>query len=712
MRSAKSFDGSRESHLARHAAQSFERAVALHQKGKLAEARIIYQKILRIIPNHFDSLNLSGLIAWQTGNPDQAIRLLGAAININPKAASAYNYLGNALQDLSRREEAVASYDKALSLNPTYAEAHNNRGNALAILKRLEDAVVSYERALSINPKYPEAYCNLGNALRGCKRMHEAIASYDKALSLQPDHAQVYFNRGLALMDLRRVDEALACFDKALSLKSDYLEAHVGRGDALFEIKRYQQARAAYERALAIDSTTSSAMFGIAHVKQVLCDWRGYEGDRKRLLEIVASGATTQPFMMRTISSSLNDLRAAALASNAALPTHGLPRFVAKGSPPGERLRIGYLSSDIKTHPVGRLMADVLDKYDHRQFSIHGYSTGSDDGSALRSRLIRAFDHFVDLEAHSDADAARRINEDGIDILVDLNGCTAGQRPRILASRPAPLQVSMLSYLGPTAASFIDYLVADPIVVPPSHQPWYDERVVYLRHCYLPATRVPKPVEIPSRRDFGLPEGAFVYCNFNSSYKITPEVFGAWMRILKAVPNSVLWLLAGNDTEVSTNLRTEAASRGISPDRLVFAPSISVDAYLARFRHADLFLDTLPCGACTVGRDALSVGLPILTCTGQVFSGRHATSLLHAAGMPELITQNLLDYEAAAVRLANEPGQLRTLRALLEANDATRQLFDISGFVRDLEEIFRHMDEIRRRGEPPRAFSLSPFRSA
>jgi protein O-GlcNAc transferase len=371
-----------------------------------------------------------------------------------------------------------------------------------------------------------------------------------------------------------------------------------------------------------------------------------------------------------------------------------------------DRIRIAYVSSDFHEHATAHLIAELIELHDRARFEVIGLSFGIDDGSAVRRRLAQAFDGFLDMPEQSDRAIAAELHAREIDIAVDLKGHTRGSRPEIFAHRPAPIQVSYLGFPGTIGADFLDYVIADPIVLPVSQQPFYTERIVQLPDCYQANdSKRAISAQTPERRAAGLPDAGFVFCCFNNNYKIRRPVFDVWMRLLSEVPGSVLWLL--RDTAgVEGNLRREAAARGVDPDRLIFAERCALDVHLARHRLADLFLDTLPYNAHTTASDALWAGLPLVTCQGEAFAGRVAASLLAAVGLPELVTQNLADYEALALRLARDPAMLRSVRDKLAANRSTHPLFDSARFCRHLEAAYLRMWETWQRGEPPQPFRV------
>jgi len=373
----------------------------------------------------------------------------------------------------------------------------------------------------------------------------------------------------------------------------------------------------------------------------------------------------------------------------------------------GDRIKIGYLSPDFRNHALGHLIVELFERHDRTRFSITGYSYGPDDGSLLRKRLFKAFDNVVDMRSLSDTDAAQRIYDDGVDILIDLAGYTSDVRMGILAYRPAPIQISFLGYPGTTGASFIDYIIADRFIIPKDQEKFYSEKVVCLLDCYQPNDTHRQIAErMPTRKDCDLPEQGFVYCCFNANYKITPQVFDIWMRLLQKVPSSVLWLFESNNS-VKENLRQKAQRCGINPDRVIFAPKMAPSEHLARHQLADLFLDTVPINAHTTASDAIWSGLPVLTCVGSTFAGRVAGSLLKAADLPELITYSLEEYEALALQLAQNPEQLSAIRQKLEQTRLLMPLFDIEKYTRNIEKAYNNMWNIWQSGSGHKEFTIS-----
>jgi Predicted O-linked N-acetylglucosamine transferase, SPINDLY family len=691
-----------------HVQLKLQQAVGLHQSGRLTEALAAYQEILKIQPKHFDSLHLSGVVAMQTGQHALGVKLIDEAIKINPGVAFAYNNRGKALKDLGRLEEALASYDKALALKPDYAEAHGNRGNVLQELRRLDEALASHDQALAIKSDYAEAHNNRGNALLSLRRWDEAITSYDRAVLLKPGYADAYYNRGNALKELRRPEEALASYDKALALKPDFAEAHGNRGNALVDLQRLDAAVDSYRRALTL-RPASEFMFGsYLHTKMRVCEWNSLVDELHRYGGGIVEGQKiTAPFpLLGLLDVPELQQKAAKIFTEARYPrSHALGPF--KGRAPDGKIRVAYYSADFHDHATAYLMAELLERHDPRSFEIYGFSFGPERQDGMRQRLSSAFYKFIDVRNKTDTEVARLSRELGMDIAVDLKGYTQDARPGMFALGCAPVQVNYLGYPGTMGADYMDYVIADKFVLPVECQGFFEEKAVYLPHSYqVNDSRRRVSERIFTRQELGLQEGGFVFCCFNNNYKILPQTFDSWMRILKAVEGSVLWLLEDNAT-AAKNLRREAQARGVDGQRLVFAQRMPLDEHLARHRLADLFLDTLPCNAHTTASDALWAGLPLLTCKGNTFAGRVAGSLLNAMDLPELVTSTPQDYESVAIELATNPGALCELRNRLEKNRATSPLFDAGLYARHLEAAYRAMHDRYQAGLPAAVIDLA-----
>ncbi len=625
---------------------------------------------------------------------DEAVSAYDTALSLKPDLTEVWLGRGNVFVELERHDEAVAAYDEALSLNAGLAEAWLGRGNACTGIKQYDDAFMAYDKALSLDAGLAEAWFGRGNALAELKRYDEAFAAYDKAILLKPDLAGVWACRGNIFLDQKRGVEALDAYDRALLLDPGLARAWLGRGNVFADLKHYDEAFSACDKAVALKPDLLGLQGMRIYCKMQLCDWRNLEAESDRIVQAVRNGkGTTGPFEFLGIGSSVEDqLDCARLWVRKVCPPVGTSLWrgeIYRNS----RIRIGYVSADFRPHPVADLVAGVFECHDRSQFEVFGISIGPNDKSEIRLRLERSFDTFIDAEALRFDDIAKRIRAEQIDILIDLNGLTQHARTELFACRPAPIQVNYLGYPGTMGASYMDYIIADPILIPASHRSSYLEKVVYLPHSYLPHDDNGRRISERSfeRGEFGLPQNGFVFCCFNNAYKLNPDLFRSWMKLLRAVEGSVLWLSENNAT-ATTNLRREAAAAGVDPDRLVFAGRVpSPEDHLARHRLADLFLDTLPYNAHTTASNALLAGLPVLTQIGETFAGRVAASLLTAIGLPELIVQTEERFESMAIELATRPEQMAAIKRRLAENRVTKPLFDTNLYTRHIESAFATM---------------------
>lgn len=668
----------------------FEGALRAHRAGDLAEAARLYGALLRAHPAHPDALYSFGFLHFQTGAFDDAEQLLAKAARVNPRSPDVWFTRGCVLLRLRREMEALDAFDKALVLNPAFVEAALNRGGLLLALKRPGDALQSFDAALAANPAMPEAWNNRGNALAQLGRHAEAVESYERALALQPGLAESLVNRGTALLAVGRAQDALASYEAGTAARPADAESIAGRANALFELKRFEEAGEGYARALLFDPHYPYAIGNLAFCRLHCCDWRSFEEDRNNLIAALAQGKrVVSPFQSLALLPSAPAQREAAQIWTADKhPASPLP-LARGGRYAHERIRLAYLSADFNDHAVATLMAGVFEHHDKARFDIFAISFGRAQESAQRARLEAAFEHFIDVSQRTDAEVAEMLRDSEIDIAVDLMGFTGECRPGIFAAKPAPIKVNYLGFAGTMGAPYIGYLLADETVIPEDARRDYSETVVHLPNCYLPADATRKIAAAkPSREEAGLPASGFIFCSFNNSYKFSPQMFDIWMRLLRGVEGSVLWLPQSNAAAMR-NLRREAEARGVPAERLVFAPFVANgEDHLARLGLADLFLDTLPYNAHATASDALWAGVPLLTCLGSTFAGRVAASVLKAAGVPELITESLEAYEALALRLARDAEALSAIRNRLARNREICALFDTAAFTRNLEAAY------------------------
>lgn len=657
-------------------AATLTRALALHRAGRLADAAALYQAVLRDAPQQVDALHL----------------------------------LGAALRDLRRPDEALTSLDRALALAPHHAGAHANRAAALLDLGRADEALAAVTRSLAIEAAQPAALYNRVTALIALGRTNEALAACAPARSALPGHVELLVHQGNLLRAVGRASEALDCFDAAFAQAPSRADLHVQRGHAQVDIGELEAAVTSYAAALRLAPELPWVFGHWLHTRMKLCDWDGLDEAWSRLAEGITAGRPVcEPFVaLLAPGSALQQRRCAEIHVQAHWPRSAPPPRV-ETTPPA-RLRIGYFSADFREHATAQLVAGLIEAHDRRRVEVTGFAFGPppkhDD--PLRARLRAGFDRFVEVHEHSDAAVAQLARDVGIHIAVDLGGHTRGARSGVFALRAAPLQFAWLGYPGTLGAPFIDYVLADPIVLPPGHAAAYGEAIVRLPHCYQPNDAQRTVAErVFTRRELGLPDDAFVFCCFNNPAKINPAVFELWMRLLTAVPQAVLWLLDAHPA-ASRALRRHAERHGIAPTRLVFAPRWPAAEHLARHRAADLVLDTWPYGAHTTASDALWAGVPLLTRLGEGFAARVGASLLHAVSLPELVADSAAAYEALALALARDAPRLGALRERLRQQRRTAPLFDTAGFARHLEAAYTAVWARHRAGLAPAAVSVAP----
>ncbi|QUS41879.1 tetratricopeptide repeat protein [Tardiphaga alba] len=650
----------------------------------------------------------SALAALRQGRLNDAERDLRKILRKDPKHLGALNVLAIALVSLNRHAEAEPHLKSALRLGPASDVTLYNYGLVLKALKRPDEALQRLTEALALNPHNAETLNSRGAVFNEVRDYAAALADFDKALKLQPRYAAAYFNKSKSLAELERCDEALSANDAALALQPDMAEAWFARGFIFAKLRRPAEAVAAYMQARRLNPDLPLLKGNLLHQKMLVCDWSGLDDLIGEIETDLAAGKlAAEPFGWQGIAISEASLQRCAELTNAAqfgrMPAPSIPSIAPSGGP----VRIGYLSGEFREQATSLLLVGVLERHDKNAFEIVAFDNGYDDGGPTRQRINRAVHRVVDIAGMSDPQAVDAIRGERIDILVNLNGYFGRQRNGVFARRAAPIQVNYLGFPGTIGAAFMDYIIADPIVLPAEHRRFYSEKVVWLPDCYQSNDdRRDIATSAPTREDCGLPARGVVFCCFNNAYKITPDVFSSWMRILAAVDGSVLWLLDDSVAAVA-NLRREASQRGIDPARLVFAERVSPPEHLARHCCADLFLDTLPYNAHTTASDALWAGLPLLTCRGTTFAGRVASSLLTHVNLPELVTDDPAMYERHAIELASQPAKLAAIRSKLADMRSQSALFDTRRTARHIEAAYQAMQARRLARLAPQHFSVT-----
>jgi len=674
--------------------------------GRANEAACCYQKLVALVPGDAEAWFGLGNLYQQQGQVNEAVQAYRQVIALQPDHVGAHHNLGAAYQAQGDHEHALACFQSALQIDPTLAQVYFSQSNVYLATDAWEDAAKALQRALQIQPDHVEARFNLANLCKDTGKAEMAIANYVALLKQAPAMAEAHNNLGNVFYSIEQEDQALQCYQAALKIRPDYPEALYNSGIVLQNQGQYDAAMAHCHKAIALNPEYASAYAGLVHQARQACAWEGLAGWDQKVDQFTSQALAENrrpaenPFLniCRHADPALNAAVARAWSRDVAQKVralvHGDPsEAVAKPSPGPQtrRLKIGYLSNNFRNHPTAHLLTRLFRLHDRERFEIYGYSYGPDDGSVYRRQIEQGCDRFVELNGIDDFQAVGLMQAHNIDILVDLVGYMQGHRMGICAQRPAPIQVRYLGMAGTSGADFFDYLIADRVVVPEAQAPYYQEKLVYLPHCYqINDDRQPVADVHYSHQDFKLPSDALVYCSFASHYKLDPIMFAAWMRILHQVQASVLWLTPGSQT-AERNLKAQAEHHGINPARLVFADRMPKAQHLARLKLAHLALDTRLVGGAATTSDALWSGVPVITLQGDHFASRMSASLLKAMGLEELITRALDEYETLAVTLGRNPDMLKALQQKVHVQKKSGNLFNSVEMVRHLERAFKIM---------------------
>lgn len=644
---------------------------------------------LALDPDHVAAWNLLGQSLLRI-DPENAADAWRRALAIDSMDGEAHFLLGNYYRELNHVQKAIAEYEDALKAAPGNTAVLNNLGLALQVAGEDDRALDCYRRVLAIEPDQADALGNLGNAQFTSNDFVASAETYDRLFAIRSDlPSATLLRRAIALQKSQRLAEAEACFRDAARRAPDDPQILTNIGSVCVEQFRYGDADSPLARAVELDPANPYALAMLAHARQHRCQWQDIDELFSSLERLVGSEErhswSVVPFPLLAMPlSPRTHLRAAQQWARALHAMTPRPREVTRFAT-GERLRVGFVSSDFRNHPVATLMAEVWERIDRSRIETFAYGIQPTDTGPMGQRIAKSFEHFCDVSADRTNAIAARIRWDGIAILFDLNGYTQNAKPGIFVRRPAPVQINSMGYPGTLGAEWYDYIHVDRFVALPEMQAHYTERFFHMPHAYVPSdTQRALGGNPQARNEAGLPEGAFVFCCFNNAFKILPGVFSIWTRLLKAVPDSVLWLL-GAGADATANLRREMKDAGLDPARLIFAPRVENARHLARIALADLVLDTSPYGAHTTTNDALLVGVPVVTCAGDTLASRNPGSQLRAIGLPEMVTSSFGDYEAVALRLASDPRALTRVRDRLAHNRPTTPLFDMAAYARDLE---------------------------
>lgn len=653
---------------------------------RLDDAEHGFRRYSELQPNSPGAQNNLGVVLKERGKLDEAVAAYRRALQIKPDYAEVYSNLGSALRGQGRTAEAVESYRRALQIDPSYAEAHNKLGNALKELGQLDEAVASYQRALELKPDHADALYNLALALKAQGRLSEATDNYLQVLALNPDHAEASNNLGNIFLAQGMSDAAATCYRQTLQSSPNHTMANTSLGHILVERGELEEAVTRLELALQADPDYEQARAILLFCKAQMGDWTADHEFAEIAEEFGTRDRPISPLLALSFEDSpQRQLERSVRWSQEHRATPPVAPLTPRSANPSGRLRIGYFSGDFREHPMMHLMLGLFREHDRSAFEVLAFNHGPGEKGEIQTKLRQHVDHFFDIRPLSDQQAADLARQHEVDIAIDITGYTGNSRPGLSSWRPAPVQISYLGFPSTLGSPFADYIVADHCLVPEDTRAFYSERVIYLPDTYQPNDDERYLSDDGgTRSSCGLPADAFVLCCFNNAHKIKEREFRIWMRVLRQVDGSVLWLLASNPW-FEKNLRAQAASCGVDPARLVFAKRLPQADHLARHRHADLFVDTFNFNAHTTCSDALWGGLPVVTKAGQQFAARVAASLLSAVGLPELITTTDEEYEALIIELATNPERLATLKRKLANNRLTFPLFDTKQYVRTFE---------------------------
>lgn len=683
-----------------------KQALTLHQQGHLIQAEQGYQSILAIHPQELTVLHLLGILYQQQAKFELALTQLKQVLALKPNAQDVLLLAGIISGQLDHHTEALSYFNQAIALQPNDIASHYNRAIACHKLQLYQQALMSLEIVIQQQANHADALNLRGTILAATKSYQQALSSYKQALAVKADYPVALYHCAIVLEQLKRPQEAISYYQQAIALKPNYSKAISNLASLYMGLEQYSQAVETYTQLLAVEPDYPYAAGKLFYAKAYCCDWRNYQQSVDKLVAAVRQQQKViTPFDFLNVTSGVHDEKVCA-------ETYVQDRYPAALKPlwtgaryQHKKIKVAYVSADFYNHATSILMIEMFEQHDTSRFDFVAIAFNSKNDD-MTKRVKTAFDTYIDVSEKSDLEIAELIRNMEIDIAVDLKGHTTDSRLGIFAHRPAPIQVNYLGQASTIGAPYIDYILVDKHLVPPASQQDYTEKVVYLPDTYLVCdSKRPISSQTFTRTELGLPETGFVFCCFNNSYKITPFIFDIWMRLLQQVPDSVLWLIKGHPTACQ-NLRNEALQRGVAPERLVFAPKVASSVHLARHRHADLFLDTLPVNAHTTTSDALWAGLPVLTCMGQTFASRVAGSLLSAVGLPELITHTLDDYEAMALTLATSPILLATIKHKLQQQRDSSALFDITRARLGFESAYETMWRRYQQGLPPTHFSV------
>lgn len=678
-----------------------QKAVQDIQANNLVSAKLLLNEVLKAEKNQPDALRFMGVIAAIQKEWNQALEWVDLALEVRPQNGIAYSNRGNILTQLGRHQEALSCYEKAIALEPGYAEVYSNKANTLQDLGRYQEALSFYEKAVQLDPNYAQAFYGVARLFYIRMQFENALGCCDQALRINPGYEAAQELRGSIFFHIKNYESALDSCDKVLRLNPSSAQTWIFKGNIYAEMKEFLEAKLSYLKAYEIAPDTEFLLGSMIQCDLQICQWDYLDQNIEKLVQKVQEGKKAAiPYNLISLLDDRKLIRRSNQIFTQALQGD-IQREQQKTRGAQKKIRLGYFSADFHDHPTAHLIAELFECHDKEQFELIAFVFGRNAPDSMRSRLENAFDHFIDLNGMTDEEAAKLSRDMQIDIAIDLKGLTEEGRPKIFMYGAAPIQISYLAFPGTMGNPCFDYVVADSVIIPEEYQDGMQEKIMYMPNSYQVNDRSRRiSTNIKTRKELGLPPSGFIFCCFNNNYKITASVMDGWVRILDSVKDSILWLYQDNPYAVE-NLKKEAKKRGLDTNRLIFASRVTLPDHLARYKVADLFLDTTPCNAHTTASDALWAGLPVITLIGESFGARVAASLLHAIGLPELAVNTQEQYEKLAIELANNSARLQNIKSQLKKNVQFEPLFDTPLFTKYIESAYRQAYQRHQANLPP-----------
>ena len=664
-------------------------AVILYQKKNYKESIIFFNEAIKINPNRPDLYNNLSIALFQEKKFKEAITSWFNAIKIKPDYAEAFFNIGNVYSLLKDYNNSIKNFEEAIKINKNYKEAYNNLGNVYADIKDYEKALEQFDHAIKINPIKPIECNNIGNIYFELKNYKKALQNYDNALKIDPNFSLSFYNKAKTYKEINQNDKAIINYEKAISLNKNFSQAYKNLGNVYLDLKILDKSIYYHQQALNIEPNIIFLEGTILQSKCGLCDWENFLESKSSLEKNILLGKkSSNPFSTLLIYDSPDLHQKCSKIFYKSEYNKSDFKEIFNELSSNKKINIGYYSSDFHNHATMYLMANLFELHDKSKFQIYAFSFGKNDNSEIRNRVSNTFDRFLDVRLKTDEQIVEMSRELKIDIAVDLKGFTLDNRFGIFVKRCAPVQISYLGYPGTTESDCIDYLVADKTIIPKNNKKFYSEKIIYMPNTYQVNDSTVKTSEKKfDRKELGLPENGTVFCSFNQSYKILPDMFSIWTKIIKNVDNSVLWLMTDNQI-TKRNLKKQFTKNDIKEDRLIFASRMSHGEHLSRLKLADIFLDTFPYNAHTTASDSLRVGLPVVTLKGHSFASRVASSLLNSLDLKDLITNNRDEYETLAIKLAKDTSFMKEIKKKLINNILSKPLFDTKMFTQHLEKAY------------------------